>query len=139
MSGRYFPVDFQPSAWMVTAKVLVKTNGIGDVPAIEAKALAGFVNLVRRQHLRQASVGGGEGIVMAFAIGAARFKIVGAAEIIFRAGTANGGEFRIAIQEEFDFAFAPPTGGVSFPREISADVLARALHVVPKSCKCPPP
>src|SRR5271169_1260775 len=88
-------------------EVRLKADRIGNVPAIESEALAGFVNPVGRKHLSEPRVGRAEGLI---AMGRAVLKIVGAAEVILRAGATDCGELLVAIEEELDLAFAPPTG-----------------------------
>ena len=50
----------------------------------------------------------------------------GAAEIVFGAGSANGGIFPVAVDEEFYFTFAPPAIGELGPGEEGAGVVTLA-------------
>src|ERR1043166_4777957 len=67
---------------------------------------------------------------MAFAVRAFDFEIVGATEVVFGAGAADGWEFGVAVHEEFYFAFAPPAGVMNATREIGADILTRAFDTI---------
>ena len=57
-------------------------------------------------------------------------EIIGATEIILRAGAANSGELVVAIQKEFDLPFSPPPGIVDAPSHIGAGILPFASHPI---------
>ena len=137
--GGHFAIELLVQAAFLPAErldgdleILFEADGVGDVPAVQAELLAGFVDLVRRQHLRKAGVGRGEGLVFVEVV---VLEIVGAAKIIFGAGAADGGELGIAVHVEFDFAFTPPTRVVDVHGEIGADVLAFTFDVVENGVK----
>lgn len=113
-------------------QVFLEADGVGDVPAVESELLVGFIDLVRRQYLREAGVGRGEGLIFVEVV---VFEIVRAAEIVFGAGAANGRELIIAVQVEFDFAFTPPARVMDVHGEVGADVLAFAFDVVEDGVK----
>src|SRR5690606_18903880 len=60
----------------------------------------------------------------------AAIEIVGAAEIVLGARTADGGKVLVAIHEELDLALAPPAGIVDAPSHVGADIVAAALDTV---------
>ena len=45
-------------------------------------------------------------------------------------GAANRGEFRIAVNVEFDLALSPPTVGKLSPRQIRAHIVTRTLDTL---------
>src|SRR6185437_10184493 len=92
------------------AQILLEAHWVGDVPAVEAEALLRSVDAIGPDHLRHARVGGGELAVLALlaAVDNARVEVVGAAEVVFRAGAADGRELGVAVHEELDLALAPP-------------------------------
>ena len=53
-----------------------------------------------------------------------------AAKIIFGASAADGREFVVAIQIEFDFAFTPPAIVVNSPRDLRADIMPLTFYTV---------
>lgn len=68
--GRHFGVQLFVETALFPAErlyrhlqIFFETDGVGDVPAVKAKLLAGLVDLVGRQHLRETRVGSGEGLV----------------------------------------------------------------------------
>src|SRR5258706_2071006 len=123
-------------------QALLETDGIRDVPAIEAEARLGGIEPVRPDDLRHTRVRGGELLVVlgprtapgtapgAGARPRARDESVGAAEVVFRAGPADGWVLAVVVHEELDLTFPPPAGVVHAPRHVRADVLTLALHAV---------
>ena len=108
-------------------QVSFKADRVGNVPSVQAETLARKVDHVGRQHLRQPRVRAAERLIeMVFHV----LKVVRAAEIVFRAGAADGGEGLVAVEIELDFAFAPPVGAVRFPGQVRAHVLAAAADAV---------
>src|ERR1700739_586366 len=86
------------------AQIMIETDGVRYMPAIETEALLRLIKAVRLDDLRETGVGRSESVVlMCFLI----FKIIGAVEVVFCTGPVNGGELLVAIQEEFDFSFTP--------------------------------
>ena len=57
-------------------------------------------------------------------------EVPGPAEVILRAGAANGRPFCIAIQVELDLAFAPPIVVVTTPGEVGTNILALAVYAI---------
>src|SRR5690348_5150088 len=118
------------------SKVALEANGIGDVPAIHPEALLRAINSVGADHLRQSRVRRGEFNIRRFTaqaeglVDAAGIEVVSAAEIILGAGAADGGKFRVAIDEEFYLAFAPPAAVVDTPSHVGADELPATFHFV---------
>ena len=53
-----------------------------------------------------------------------------AVEVVLQARAADGGEIGVAVDVEFDLAFAPPAVGFDTPVHIGADVVAVALDVI---------
>jgi hypothetical protein len=80
------------------------------VPAVETEALLALVDAVGPDDLRHAGIGSGEfGVGRGMAlVDRADVEIVGAAEIILGAGSADGGKLAVAIHEELDLPLAPP-------------------------------
>src|SRR4029077_12204251 len=103
-----------------------EADRVHDVPAVEAEALLRAVGAVRADHLGQAAIVGGELDIGArkLPVDGAEVEIVGAAEIVLRAGAADGREGAVAIEEEFDLALAPPAGIVDAPGHVGADIVA---------------
>src|SRR5438067_1044368 len=60
-------------------------------------------------------------------------EVPGAAEVILRAGSADGWELTVAVQEELHFALAPPARVVHLPGQIGADVLSATFHTIEQS------
>jgi len=97
------------------------------MPSVQAKSLAHLVNPVRRQDLRQPGVRRAKHLVL---LRLAILEVVGTAEIILRAGPADGRELPIAVHKKLDFALAPPTGTVHLPRQVGAHVMSLAGDAV---------
>ena len=57
-------------------------------------------------------------------------EIVCAAEVILRAGAADGGEVGIAVDVELDLTLAPPAVALHAPVHVSADVVAVTLDSI---------
>ena len=56
--------------------------------------------------------------------------VVRAAEIVLRARAADGRKLAIAVDEELDFALAPPTRIGDADRQVAADVVALAINTI---------
>lgn len=108
-------------------QIFAEADGVGDVPAIHAKALLRTIDTVRADHLVQTGVGRAEFLIL---FGLFVFKIVGTAEIILGASAADGGPLFVAIHKELDLAFAPPTSVVDTPRHVDADIVPLSLHAI---------
>src|SRR5262249_26490170 len=122
------------------AQIALEAHGIGDVPAVHAKALLRLVDAVGADHLRQAGIGRGEFEIArlrpaAYAgvgelPGHARIEIIGAAKIILGAGAADGRNLTVAVDEELDLALAPPAIAVRAPGHVGADIVAVSGHAI---------
>ena len=110
------------------AQVGLEINRVVDVPAIQAKAHLALIERVGDGRLRQSRIGRGEGFIAVVPHGI--LKIVGTAEVVFRARAADGGICVVAVQIEFDFAFAPPAVVIHAPGHVGAHIVAFALHAV---------
>ncbi len=67
------------------------------MPAVEAEALLGLVKAVGADRLDQAGVGRGELFVLLFFL---VLEVVGAAEVVFRAGAGDGRKLLVAVEIE---------------------------------------
>src|SRR5215469_15580752 len=93
---------------------------------------------VRTNHLRQSGIWRRELLVMVGFLkrrerrvnGRTYIEIVGPAEVIFCACAVNRGEFAVAIQEELDLTFTPPTCVVNAPSKIRTNVLSPAFDSI---------
>ncbi len=112
-------------------QVFFKTYGIGYMPAVESEALHHIIMPIATDHLVQTRIRGTEfciiDLVYPCRILCTGIKIIGAAEIVFRACTADRREILVAINEEFDLAFAPPAIIVYTPGDISAHIMSLSL------------
>src|SRR3954468_22947361 len=105
-------------------QILRETNGVHDVPPVQAEALLGAVEAVGADDLGEAEEGGGEDAVLA----GGELEVPGAAEVVLGAGAADGRPVGVSVQVELDLALAPPAVVVDAPGEVGADVVALALH-----------
>ena len=81
------------------ADILLEVDGIGKVPAVEPKARLRAVDAVGADHLRQAGIGRGKGLVLVRGL---ILEVVGAAEVVLRARAADGGILAVVVEEELD-------------------------------------
>src|SRR5665213_3878769 len=105
------------------------------MPAIQTEPRLRIRMSVWPDDLRQPGVRRGKFRVMRLPVRPLGVEIIRAAEIILRAGAADGRKLRITVQIEFDFTFAPPAGVMHAPSEIGADILALAFHAVEDGVK----
>src|SRR5882672_1667915 len=114
------------------AELLIKADGIHDVPAIHAESGLRFIYAVGSDHLDESSVGRREFPVAAgmFLFQHADIKVVGSAEVILGTRAANGWKCFIPIHEELDLTLAPPTGVVDTPRHVGTDVVAAPSNAI---------
>ena len=73
-------------------QIFIETDGIGNMPAIERKALLRLVKAVRPNDTGKPRIRGTELCIMPLYV-----KIIGAAEIVLGTGAANGGIVLIPI------------------------------------------
>ena len=97
------------------------------MPAVEPKARLRAVDAVGADHLRQAGIGRGKGLVLVRGL---ILEVVGAAEVVLRARAADGGILAVAVEEELDLALAPPSGVVHAPAHVGAHIAAPARHAL---------
>src|ERR1043165_3623403 len=94
-------------------------------------------------HLREARIGCGELRIMVLAARRLPGKqvegegsrgpgveVIRTAEIVFGAGSIDGGELAVAVEKELDLALPPPTVVVDPPGKIGAHVLPPTLHAI---------
>src|SRR5579859_916909 len=108
------------------SQVLLKTNRVHDMPAIQAKALLTAIEPIGFDDLGQTQEGCGEGTVLASWL----LEVPGSAEVIFCTRATDSREILIAVQIKFDLALTPPARAVRLPREIGAHVMTFALHTI---------
>ncbi len=100
------------------------------MPAVEPETLLDVVVTVSPDDLGESAVGRRVLRVLDGAVGPLRVEVVAAAEIVFRAGAADGREFLVAVEEELDLALAPPAVVVHSPGHVRADILPPAFDPV---------
>src|SRR5688572_32282270 len=104
------------------------------MPAVHAEALHHIIVTIAVYHLVQTGIGRAEfGIIHYLYPGLiflARIEIIGATEIILRAGAVDGRKFRVAIHKEFDLPFAPPAVIVHFPGHVGAYIMSLSFYII---------
>jgi hypothetical protein len=96
-------------------QVLIKADGIRDVPAVQAVLRNLALHFPPERIAEECG-----------AVGVA--ETPGSSEVVFRPCAADGGELLVAVHEELDLAFAPPAVGELGPGHIGADIVPFALH-----------
>ena len=112
-------------------QILLKVNGINDVPAVHAKAELAGIEGIGCDDLMESRIRRGKGNIAVMRPGI--LKIIGAAEIVFCAGTANGGELFVPVHEELNLALAPPAAVVDAPGHVGTHIFALAPDSVDDS------
>src|SRR6185437_14500027 len=107
-------------------QIRLEPHRIGDVPAIKAEAGITFP-VFGAQDLHQAGIGTGKRLIL---VAERADEVVGAVEVVFGAGAGDGGKLAVAIQEELDFAFAPPAALPDAIGHIGADILALTANAI---------
>src|SRR2546426_12233995 len=85
-------------------QVLLEADRVHHVPAVHAEPLLAAIEAVRLDHLRQAEERRREDPILS----GRKLEVPGAAEVVLRAGAAEGGEFAIPVQVELDLPLPPP-------------------------------
>ena len=106
-------------------EVLLKAYGVHNMPAVHSEAFLRTVSAIRTNHLAQSCIRGAE-----FGEAAVTVEVVGAAEIVLCAGSANGRIVFVAVDEELDLSFSPPAVVVHTKRYIGTDILTFTLDTV---------
>src|SRR6266487_2535907 len=107
-------------------QILLKTNGVHNVPAIHTEALLTTIESIGFNHLRQTQKR--RGVDAVFPSG--MFEVPRTTEIIFCSCTANCGKILVAVQVEFDLALAPPASIIRLPCKIGTNVLSFAPYTI---------
>ncbi len=97
------------------------------MPAVQAETHLRPVQAIRPQDLRHTGIRCCERLVL---MGFLVLEIIGAAEVVFGSGSADGWVFVIIIEIEFDFSFTPPAAVVDAPGHIGADILPAPFNPV---------
>ena len=106
-------------------QIFFKTYRISNMPPVHTETLVGAISTVGSDYLVQSCIRSREFYVLSSAV-----EIIRTAEIILGTCTADGRELLIAIHEELDFAFTPPSVVVHLPCHIGTYIVPLPLDSV---------
>ncbi len=113
-------------------QIFLKTNGIHDVPAVQAESHGNFIVSGRAYHLMKSGIGSAEFLVFSFSV-----KIVGAAEIILCPSSTNRREFTVSVQEEGLVVMVSDIKNSAAPSQSAAPVLSAPVPPQPPAPATP--
>jgi hypothetical protein len=110
--------------------ILLKADGIWDVPSVHSKAHLGLIFPIRSNHLRQARVKRRKFLILFCHL---ILKIVGTPKVILRACATNGWKLLISVNIKLNLSLSPSTGIIHPPGQISPYILSFSFHIIKDS------